>query len=670
MRALQILLLVLPLCTAQFRIQGPSDGNRRAQGLKYDNDKGIQYDDQRDSLGTGDFSITGASDGSSQIQGASDGNSNFQIHGATDGLANFHIRGPTDSNAQFQIQGATDGNADFQIQGATDGNANFHIQGATDGNANFHIQGATDGNSQSSIQGPQDHNQRALSYKDSSGSTLNWKSYQHSARPQPQVQYEEPVQYAPAPAPRRKSGRRPQGQSQPIQAPVAPENNYKVFNSAPPAIQQLLQFQQQAPYQNIIPPQFRYDFHGPPPAAVGGQQEEASPVASLPQEQPTRSQYRAKARGRPRERRAAQGQSRHRQQKAPQRIAGPPAEPQPHLSSNIPATIQGILDFQAKAPYVNHIPEQWRYERLLEQEKNLPPPQYQRQPAPQPVRHSQRVRERREAQHQQGQPKYNANLPGHLQKLLQFQASTPYTSVIPEQYSYEKLLAAQKGQHRQKRQSPAYQHSQQSQVDLSQYRRISQPQQSQQSLPQYSSNIPGSLKQLLNFQSQVPYDIIANNIQYRLDKPYVPQPVQAPQPAPISQVPQHTQRPQPLAPQYQQAQKPVYQLPQNEFPSSQPQYQQPQGSLYQPSPLAQPQFQQAPQAHQGLLQPSPLQQPQQAQRPVYQNPQQLGQYQPNLQSQLIRPQSHPNQLPQFNRPYQSSYAQQNNPIRPVTENQY
>ncbi|XP_011309378.1 chromatin modification-related protein eaf-1 [Fopius arisanus] len=658
MRPLQILLLVLPLCAAQFRIQGPSDGNRRAQGLKYDNEKGIQYDDQRDSLGTGDFSISGASDGNSdfKIQGASDGNSDFQIHGATDGHANFHIRGPTDANAQFQIQGASDGNANFQIQGATDGNADFQIQRATDGNANFQIQGATDGHSQSSIQAPQDYNQRALSYKDSSGSRLNWKSYQHSARPQAQPQYQEPIQYAPAPAPRRKSGRRPQAQS--AQAPVAPENNYKVFDSAPPAIQQLLQFQQQAPYQNIIPPQFRYDFNGPPPATLAGQSGD-SPIASVPQEQPSRSQYRAKARGRPRERRAAQNHSRQRQQKIPQRIAGPPANPQPHLSTNIPATIQGILDFQAKAPYVNHIPEQWRYERLLEQEKNLPPPQYQRQPEPHPVRHSQRVRERREAQHQQAQPHYNSNLPSHLQKLLSFQASTPYTSVIPEQYSYEKLLAAQKGQHRQKRQTPRYQHNQQSQFDLSQYKRISQPQQLQQALPQYSTNIPGSLKQLLNFQSQVPYDITANKIQYRLDKPYVPQPVQA---APISQVPQHTQRSQapryqqPLAqaPQYQQPQRPIYQLPQSQLPS--PETQRP---LYQPAPLAQPQLPQGPPPY-----------PHQPQTPTYQNPQQLGQqYQQNPQSQLIRPQLHPNQLPQFGRPYPSPYAQ-NNPIRPVTENQY
>lgn len=212
-----------------------------------------------DSLSAGDFSITGASDGTGdfKIQGASDGNSDFQIHGATDGSANYHNRG-ADPNANFQIQGATDGNADFQIQGASDGNANFQIQGATDGNADFQIQGASDGHSQSLIQDPRDHNQRALSYKDSSGSRLNWKTYQPAARPQGQVQpqYEEPVQYAPAPAPRRKSGRRPQ--AQPIQAPVAPENNYKVFDTAPAAIQQLLQFQQQAPYQNIIPPQFRF----------------------------------------------------------------------------------------------------------------------------------------------------------------------------------------------------------------------------------------------------------------------------------------------------------------------------------------------------------------------------------------------------------------------------
>lgn len=39
--------MVLPYCAAQFRISGPSDGNRKAQGLTYDNQKGISYDDQK-----------------------------------------------------------------------------------------------------------------------------------------------------------------------------------------------------------------------------------------------------------------------------------------------------------------------------------------------------------------------------------------------------------------------------------------------------------------------------------------------------------------------------------------------------------------------------------------------------------------------------------------------
>lgn len=33
-------------CLAQFSIQGPSDGNRQAQGLKYSADKGIEYTDK------------------------------------------------------------------------------------------------------------------------------------------------------------------------------------------------------------------------------------------------------------------------------------------------------------------------------------------------------------------------------------------------------------------------------------------------------------------------------------------------------------------------------------------------------------------------------------------------------------------------------------------------
>lgn len=65
----------------------------------------------------------------------------------------------------FSITGASDGNSDFQIQGASDGNSNFQIQGATDGNSQFQIHGATDGGSQAYVHdyntndGQQAHNQ-------------------------------------------------------------------------------------------------------------------------------------------------------------------------------------------------------------------------------------------------------------------------------------------------------------------------------------------------------------------------------------------------------------------------------------------------------------------------------------------------------------------------------
>ena len=41
-----LLLIALPACLAQFTIQGPSDGNRVAQGLRIEEGKGIEYTDQ------------------------------------------------------------------------------------------------------------------------------------------------------------------------------------------------------------------------------------------------------------------------------------------------------------------------------------------------------------------------------------------------------------------------------------------------------------------------------------------------------------------------------------------------------------------------------------------------------------------------------------------------
>lgn len=73
-------------------------------------------------------------------------------------------------------------------------------------------------------------------------------------------------------------------------------------------------------------------------------------------------------------------------------------------------------------------------------------------------------------------------------------------------------------------------------------------QQYQEPRPQYSYKLPDTIQQLLKFQAQIPYDIIANQIQARPDKPYVPQPV-------------HAQEPQQVQQQYQQQQQPQYQQP-------------------------------------------------------------------------------------------------------------
>lgn len=64
--------------------------------------------------------------------------------------------------------------------------------------------------------------------------------------------------------------------------------------------------------------------------------------------------------------------------------------------------------------------------------------------------------------------------------------------------------------------------------------------------PQYSTNLPAHLKQLLVYQAQIPYNIIANQITYRPDKPYVPHRVEP-------QQQQQQQQPQ-LQQQVQQAQ--------------------------------------------------------------------------------------------------------------------
>jgi hypothetical protein len=68
------------------------------------------------------------------------------------------------------------------------------------------------------------------------------------------------------------------------------------------------------------------------------------------------------------------------------------------------------------------------------------------------------------------------------------------------------------------------------------YRRLSQP--PVDPVPQYSGNVPQQIQEILRFQAQIPYDVIANQIIYRPDKPYVPQLAQQPAPQPAQYKPQ------------------------------------------------------------------------------------------------------------------------------------
>ncbi|XP_012281246.1 chromatin modification-related protein eaf-1 [Orussus abietinus] len=391
-----LLLGSLPFCLAQFSIQGPSDGNRVAQGLKYSQEKGIEYD-QRGTSGSGGFSI----------------------------------------------QGATDGNSNFQIQGATDGHSDFAIQGASVGGAEYAIQGATDGHSQSSIQGPYDanqDNQRSLQYNDPSGLRVNWRSYAHERQAQ-QAQQAQPAvheqQYVPTPRgrhhqrahePQQQAPAAAQGQQYQVQTPLHPPN-YRTFEKAPDRIKQLLQFQAQIPYMNIIPEPFRYD----EAAALKAQQEQ------------------------------------------------------------VRAFIQGqYQDAQTQS-------------EIIVQDQQRHHPTSQQQP-----KSRGRSRDKRQAPQYQGGQYQGGQYQGAQRQAPQHQ--------VPQQQQ----------QHQQYQQP--------------EYTRISQP--APEAQPQYSTNVPSSIQELLKFQSQIPYHIIANQIVYQPDKPYVPQPVQHQQQAASEEV------------QYRQAQQP------------------------------------------------------------------------------------------------------------------
>lgn len=100
----------------------------------------------------------------------------------------------------------------------------------------------------------------------SKGYRVNWRSYDRQASPQAQAEPQYAVQAA-APIPRatpRQRGHQARARAQPQPQPqqqqqpeVAP--NYRPYANAPPQIQQLLQFQQQIPYINIIPEAYRYE---------------------------------------------------------------------------------------------------------------------------------------------------------------------------------------------------------------------------------------------------------------------------------------------------------------------------------------------------------------------------------------------------------------------------
>ncbi|XP_076287712.1 uncharacterized protein LOC143212631 [Lasioglossum baleicum] len=549
MNLLFLLLVALPICVAQFRIQGPSDGNRAAESLSVDDGGKVEYSGHR-APSSGGFSIQGASDGHSNVQGASDGHSN--VHDGSDGHSNFQLQAAFNAGANRYLHAAPPPTPAFSIQGASDG----HSQ----------IQGSYDGSDSA----------KSLQYDDPSGYRVNWRSYDRAVRPQsqPEAQYTEEVQASLPRAPQRQRARarpqqhaQPQPQPQPRQRaqshePVLPP--VQPYESAPAEIKQLLHFQKMLPYLNIIPEPFRYD------NIISAQQQQQPQAQYQADDQPRyipesrRPPSRGKARVPSRQKRRAQRQ--------------PPPEQHLQYSTNLPPEIRQILKFQQQTPYINGIPEQFRFNTDAA------------------------VKEQLDA------------VRAHLQEV----ANTP-----PERYAPKS---------RQRRQAQ-YNHRQQ------------QPQQPPaEPRLQYSTNLPGYVKDLLNYQAQIPYTILPNLIGVtRPEKPYVPQPVQSPTPAPV-----------PAA-----------------LPAAQPQYQ---GHAYQ----GQPQYQGQPNApYQGTQAANPYQNQigsYQNQPGAYQDQGNAYQGQPNIyknQADAYQPQQNA-----YNQVFQSElkYSQQGQPgqggVRPVTENQY
>ncbi|XP_031834421.2 uncharacterized protein LOC116427795 [Nomia melanderi] len=497
-----ILLIALPMCLAQFRIQGASDGSRAAESLSVDSEGKVEYSGHR-----------GASDSHSNIQGASDSYSNVQA--GSDGHSNYNIQPATAAGADRYIHPAPP--PAYNIQGATDGHS--VIQGSYDGNPST----------------------KSLQYNDPSGLRVNWRSYDRAVRPssQSQPQYSEVQASAPRVAPQRQRAHarpqqaaqpQPQAQSyEPILPPAQP------YENAPADIKQLFQFQKMLPYLNIIPEPFRYE------NIIGAQQQQPQYPAEEQQQyvpEPRRPPSRGKARIPSRQKRQAQG---HRQ--APQQ---PPPEPQLHYSTRLPPELQQILKFQQQTPHINGIPEQFRFNTDVA------------------------VREQLEA------------VRAHFRDL----------SASPQRYAPK-----------------------------SRQRRQAHPQQQPAPEPQlqYSNNHPGYVKDLLKFQSQIPYTILPNLVGItRPEKPYVPQRVQSPAPAP------------------------------DPAPAPQPQYQ---GQAYQGQANA---YQNQP----AQYQPQPS---------AYQNPGDAYQGQPSSYNQVYQSDI---QYPQYSQG-QPGYQQRGETgVRPVTENQY
>ncbi|XP_033323491.2 uncharacterized protein LOC117218875 [Megalopta genalis] len=534
-----LFLIALPICAAQFRIQGPSDGNRAAESLSVDDGGRVEYSGHK-APSSGGFTIQGASDGHSNVQGASDGHSDFQLRAATSLGADRYLQ-PAPAPPAYNIQGATGGQS--------------HIQGSYDDS------GAP----------------KSLEYNDPSGLRVNWRSYNRNVRPspQPEPQYTEaqaglhraPQRQRARPRPQQHAQPQPQPQShEPVLPPVQP------YESAPAEIKQLLHFQKLLPYMNIIPEPFRYENII---SAHANQQQQPQYPAEEQQRyipEPRRPPSRGKARIASRQKRQAQ---RH-----------PPAEQQLQYSTNLPPEIRQILKFQQQTPYINGIPEQFRFNAEAAQKEQL-----------------EAVR-------------------AHFREI----ASTP-------QHQAPKS--------RQRRQAD-YPHQQQQQQPQPQ-RPPPEPQ------LQYSTNLPGYVKELLNYQAQIPYTILPNLIGVtRPEKPYVPQPVQRPEPAPVP------------------AAQPQYHNPANAYQPQANAYQ-PQANAYQPQANA---YQPQASAYQG--QPSP-----------YQN--QIGAYQDQGSAYQGQPNVHKNQADAYqaqqsgyNQVFQSEvkYPQypQGQPgqggVRPVTENQY